>query len=173
MLESNLVYSKEVVEFVTVANEYCIFLENCRKIEHQRMIKTAQSILPLLYLKSVLLPKIENCLEEANEKIVSETDWIFINEAVAEKLESKNNFIQVLDMINESQEELVNLSLSECFADIYQDLKNFIALYQVGNYEMMNDALWECQSNFEQFWGQRLLAILNELHYIKYKNEIE
>ena len=38
-------------------------------------------------------------------------------------------------------------------ADIYQDIKDFLLLYQTGTEEVMNDAVWECRLNFENFLG--------------------
>jgi hypothetical protein len=48
--------------------------------------------------------------------------------------------------------------------DIYQDLKNFLLLYQTGTNDVMNDALWECRLNFESYWGQKLVNALRAVH---------
>ena len=32
----------------------------------------------------------------------------------------------------------------------------------------MNDALWECRTNFEQYWGQRLVNGLRAIHNLVY-----
>ena len=58
--------------------------------------------------------------------------------------------------------------ISEDLADIYQDLKNFIFIYQLGLNETMNDALVRCKENFALFWGQRLVNTLRALHDVKY-----
>ena len=36
---------------------------------------------------------------------------------------------------------------------------------------MMNDAIWECQLNFEEFWGQKLLNALKAMHSVLYSGE--
>ena len=74
-------------------------------------------------------------------------------------------FQEVWDSLNDSQQ--MN-SLSEGFTDIYQDLKDYIALYNMGTPEIMNDAIWECKNNFKQFWGQRLMNITRVLHHLLY-----
>ena len=56
-------------------------------------------------------------------------------------------------------------------ADIYQDLKDFLLLYQTGTPEVMNDALWECRMNFENFWGQKLTNSLRAIHRFIYSGE--
>jgi hypothetical protein len=55
--------------------------------------------------------------------------------------------------------------------DIYQDLKNFLLLYQTGTREVMNDAVWECRLNFESFWGQKLTNSLRAIHKFIYSGE--
>lgn len=56
-------------------------------------------------------------------------------------------------------------------ADIYQDLKNFLLLYQTGTQEVMNDAVWECKLNFEDYWGQKLVNSLKAIHKFIYSGE--
>ena len=43
-------------------------------------------------------------------------------------------------------------------------MKNYVLLYQTGTDEVMNDAVWECQMNFENYWGVRLLNSLKAIH---------
>ena len=54
------------------------------------------------------------------------------------------------------------------FADIYQYLKDFISVFQLGLNETMNDSLVVCKEHFREFWGQRLLNTMRALHYVKY-----
>jgi hypothetical protein len=56
-------------------------------------------------------------------------------------------------------------------ADIYQDIKDFLLLYQTGNVEVMNDAVWECRMNFENFWGQKLVNSMRAIHRFLYSGE--
>jgi hypothetical protein len=56
-------------------------------------------------------------------------------------------------------------------ADIYQDIKDFLLHYQTGTAEVMNDALWECRMNFENFWGQKLVNAMRAIHKFIYSGE--
>jgi hypothetical protein len=56
-------------------------------------------------------------------------------------------------------------------ADIYQDVKDFLLLYQTGTGEVMNDAVWECRMNFENFWGQKLVNSMRAIHKFIYSGE--
>ena len=56
---NNLVYSKNVIELITVANEFCSFLEHSEDMETSDFLGRLQKMLPLLYLKASLLPEFE------------------------------------------------------------------------------------------------------------------
>ena len=58
-------------------------------------------------------------------------------------------------------------------ADIYQDIKDFIFVFQLGLNETMNDSLAICQENFGLLWGQKLVNTLRALHDVKYNQQNE
>lgn len=164
-------YSRNVVEFVAAANEFCKYAEHASEIKGDEILKIMQRLLPFLYLKASLLPALESVFEEGNEKFVNESDWFRVHDAFREKLGTADEFPEVFDeKINETDNHVIS-SLSENFADIYQDLKDFLLLYQTGTTEVMNDALWECKMNFENFWGQKLVNSLRAIHKFIYSGE--
>ena len=57
-------------------------------------------------------------------------------------------------------------TISEDIADIYQNLKNFVSIGQLGNEDLMNDALILCLSEFKNYWGTKLLSAQLALHLI-------
>jgi hypothetical protein len=167
MSEANLhplVYSKNVVEFVTVASEFCGLIEKVHRIPVEQNLKSLQKVLPLLYLKAALLPKTEKMLEEELEKYVSELDYNVWQQRWLEALGEYDSYYEVFDPDIQFGEEMVTASISESLMDIYQDLKDFITAYSLGNEEIMNDALYDSIFHFEDFWGQRLVNVLRAVH---------
>jgi hypothetical protein len=165
------VYSRNVVEFVAVSNEFCKYAEHAGELKGDEMLKILQRILPFLYLKASLLPSLEPYFEDGNEKFVTEQDWLGIKETLRDKLGTADDFLEVFDeKMNDSDVPLI-ASISENMADIYQDLKDFLLLYQTGTTEVMNDALWECRLNFENYWGQKLTNSLRAIHKFIYSGE--
>ena len=162
------VYSKNTIEFVTVSNEFCTFLENVRGMEKRMLVESIQRLLPLLYLKATLLPEIENQLDESLERFVSETDYILIQNNLIEILGSDDDYVRMFDAEYSEGHEPVNASVSENLADAYQNLKDFVMNYRTGISEIMNDALWECKLNFEQYWGEAILNAMKAIHMMKY-----
>jgi hypothetical protein len=160
-----------VVEFVAVANEFCKYTEHASQLKGEELLKILQRILPLMYLKASLLPQLEPFFEEGNEKFVTETDWIEINNTLKEKFGTADDYLEVFDdKIKETEGPVVS-GISENMADIYQDMKDFLLLYQTGTPEVMNDAVWECRMNFESFWGQKLVNSMRAIHKFIYSGE--
>ncbi|HNW56160.1 MAG TPA: DUF5063 domain-containing protein [Bacteroidales bacterium] len=165
------VYSRNVIEFVAVANEFCKYAERASEVKGDELLKILQRILPLLYLKATLLPQLSPFFEDGNEKFVTESDWIKIDETLKDKFGTADDYLEVFDEKIKETEGPVVSSISENMADIYQDLKDFLLLYQTGTGEVMNDAVWECRMNFENFWGQKLTNAMRAIHKFIYSGE--
>jgi Domain of unknown function (DUF5063) len=165
------VYSRNVVEFVAVANEFCKYTEHASDLKGDELLKILQRILPLMYLKASLLPQLEPFFDDGNEKFVTEADWTDINETLKEKFGTANDYLEVFDEKAIETEGTVVSGISENMADIYQDIKDFLLLYQTGTQEVMNDAIWECRMNFENFWGQKLVNSMRAIHKFIYSGE--
>jgi len=165
------VYSRNVVEFVAVANEYCKYAEHAGELKGDEMLRILQRLLPLLYLKASLLPELEPFFKDENEKFVTESDWFRINDAFKNLFGTANDYLELYDEKYIESETPVPSSLAENMADIYQDLKDFLLLYQTGTQEVMNDAVWECRLNFENIWGQKLVNALKAIHKFIYSGK--
>ncbi len=164
----NIVYSKNVIEFVTVANEYCAFIERIVQVSGKDILVDFHKLLPFLYLKATLLPKIESCFDETNEKFVTEAAWQQYYDTLRTKLGKHDEYFEVFDPMIHDLDGPATGSIAENLADIYQDIKDFLLLYRIGDEAIMNDAIWECKMNFEQFWGQKLTNALRAIHHSVY-----
>jgi hypothetical protein len=165
------VYARNVVEFVAVANEFCKYAERAAEVKGEDLLKILQRMLPLLYIKASLLPELEPVFEDGNEKFVNEETWIKIHNTLRGKFGTADDYMEVFDEKIKDTEGPVTSSISENLADIYQDIKDFLLLYQTGTDEVMNDAIWECRMNFENIWGQKLLNGLRAIHRFIYSGE--
>lgn len=163
-----IVYSKNVVEFVTVANEYCSTIENVSHLTAEENLAKLQKLLPLLYLKASVVGKIEMVMDEELEKFVSELDYNMLYQKWLQLLGENDGFHEVFDPNIQFGEETVRASVSENLMDIYQDLKDCITNYSIGNEEVMNDAISECIYHFEEFWGQQLVNVMRAVHMLVY-----
>lgn len=171
--ESQTIFDKNVIEFVTVGAEFCAFLERAERMKRSDFVDTSLKILPLLYLKASMLPKCETIGEEVLETYVTEEIYEILRINLAELMGDKDDYLDVFvqDMVYSDQP--IKKSISEDLADIYQDIKDFIFVFQLGLNETMNDSLAVCQENFGMLWGQKLVNTLRALHDVKYSQQDE
>ena len=167
---SQIIFDKNSIEFVTVAVEYCGFIERSQGTERKKFVDTVLKILPLLYLKASLIPEFEMLGEDNLETFVTEDDYNWVRSTIAEVMGEKDDYLDVFlpDMVY--SDTPIKQCISEDLADIYQDLKDFIGVFQLGLNTTMNDALWVCKNHFSEFWGQRLVNTMRALHDVKYNN---
>ena len=166
--ESQTIFDKNVIEFVTVAAEYCAFLERQELISRSEFVDKVLKILPLLYLKASLLPKTQQLGDEMLESYVTEDQYEGIRSRLANIMADKDDYLDVFVEDMRYSDTPIGKNISEDLADIYQDIRDFIFIFQLGMNETMNDALFTCQENFKLLWGQKLVNTLRALHEVKY-----
>ena len=165
---SQVIFDKNSIEFVTVAAEYCSFIERSREIERNKFVDKALKILPLLYLKASLIPECELIGEGDLEVFVTEDDYEWVRRSVAELLGVQDDYLEVFLPDMAYSDTPIKKCISEDLADIYQDLKDFIGVFQLGLNATMNDSLYVCKEHFAEYWGQRLVNTMRALHDVKY-----
>ena len=155
--ESQVIFDRNVVEFVTVAAEFCKFLEQAETIKRSTFVDTSLKILPLLYLKASMLPKCETIGNEALETFVTEETYEILRMNLAGLLAEKDDYLDVFVSDMKYSDQPITRNISEDLADIYLGLN-----------ETMNDSLAVCRENFALYWGQKLVNTLRALHDVKY-----
>ena len=166
--ESQVIFDRNVAEFVTVAAEFCNYLEQAETIKRATFVDTTLKILPLLYLKAAMLPECHTIGEELPEKYVTEETYEVLRMNLAGILAEGDAYLDVFVEDMKYSDQPITKHISEDLADIYQDIKDFIFVFQLGLNETMNDSLAICQENFRTYWGQKLVNTLRALHEVKY-----
>jgi len=115
---SEPVYSRNVIEFVAVANEFCKYSEHASELKGDELLKILQRILPLMYLKASLLPQFDPIFEDGNEKFVTESDWLRIHDSLREKFGTADDYMEVFDDKMNDSEGPVLSSISENMSEV-------------------------------------------------------
>ena len=166
--ESQVIFDRNVIEFVTVAAEFCKYMEQAEGTRRPTFVDTTLKILPLLYLKATLLPTCETMGEDLPEHYVTEETYEMLRMTLAGILGEKDDYLDVFVEDMKYSDQPITRYISEDLADIYQDIKDFIFVFQLGLNETMHDALAICQENFRLYWGQKLVNTLRALHEARY-----
>ena len=151
--EENPIYERNTLEFVTVALEYCTFVEAAGNTGLFDFVDKATKLLPLLYLKASLLPEVES------------------RSRIAGLLGERDSYLETFHADMRYSDTPIAAFISENLADVYQDTGNFVSLFRQGNEEVMQEAIALCRTNFQEYWGQQLLNALKALHAVRYSGD--
>ena len=169
--ENNPIYERNTLEFVTVALEFCTFVETAGEKGLFDFVDKAVKLLPLLYLKATLLPDVEPDEDDEPELTVTEDMYESVRTRIAGLLGEKDSYLETFHPDIQYSDTPIAAFISENIADVYQDTGNFVSLFRQGNEEVMLQSIALCRTNFQEFWGQQLLNALKALHAIRYSDE--
>ena len=164
--------SISVLELLRVAHEYCIFVENADQKSPQEIFDFFRKLGPLLYLKGALLPDVVPDFPEADERFVTEEEWQAVFNEFRSRLLNIDEYWHI-DHENGVEYEAIKASLSENFTDIYQDLKDFLLLYQKNTRDARQNAVHNNRMLFETRWGIKILENLRYIHFLLNRERIE
>jgi len=170
--DRDIVLSKNVLEMITVAHEFCIFIENIEKYALKDIMDYLSKIAPLLYLKASLLPDVEVQDTDAYERYITEEVYLAVHQTIEGKFKEQNSYLDT-EGITIIENQAVKCFISEKLTDIYQDLKDFIFLYQKEQIAAKENAVYHCKKLFEVHWGFRIISLLKALHYNQFTERID
>lgn len=156
-------YSRQVIELLTVANEYCLFLEKAEMYDKETLLDFISKIAPLLYIKGALLPAVVVTDPESNERFVTQEQWeaVFL---VLQEIFGEDDLFWIAYPESDGQYTMIKVSLAEQLADIYQDMKDFIMLYQKNLRTSKENAANEIKKLFTSHWGVRIAQLQRHVH---------
>lgn len=163
------IYSHDIIEFTTVAVQYCAFIENVSEKERNNFIDTILKLLPLIYLKGILFQKFD-LLDEEDDcfHYVTMENYDIVRNNIAIVMKEQDDYLDVFVEDMKYSDTPILTTISENLADIYQDLKNFVCAYKDSTEEGKLQALAECKYNFEHYWGQKLVNVMRALHEVRF-----
>jgi len=169
-LPDHIVYSPQVIDFVTVAAETCLFLEHTTDFSREEFVSRGAKMLALLYLKTSMLEIPERVYEDMTERFVSEEEYNDVKGQLELLLGEKDSYLETFHPDMSLSDTPIAAFISENLTDVYQELKDFAANYQLADTDVMNDALVTCLETFGEHWGQKTLNALRALHSIRYSD---
>lgn len=165
------VYDKNTIEFITVAAEYCSFIERCAGMSERMFLDKMSKLLPLLYLKMSLLPDMDTSSLSDLTTYVSERQYDAVRAQIQAIISEHDEYLEVFQEDMKYSDTPIVASISENLADVYQQLRDMIGNFQSADLAIMNDSLISCADEFRNYWGQSALNALRAIHNILYSDE--
>ena len=155
--------------FVNLCRRYFEYLEELPDKKISNFWLEQLHLLPEIYSGIFRLPQIDARYSSDVEKFVTERDYnkTFID--LVTYIGALDKFTDFSDMSHPGAVKVIEASLSEMLTDIYQELKDFVLLYETGTLENMNDAIADCLDTFGRYWGVKLLSATRIIHVNLYQ----
>lgn len=170
----NDIHSQKIIDFTTLSAKYCLELEQVAQNENPKeFIKKLLLLLPLLYTKATQLVDDIEDNGEYTENQVTEDDYNYIRNNIYSLIAQYDEYLDVFVEDMKYSDKPILKSISEDLADIYQDLRNFLAIYELGIEAQSSVALYEVIQQFTTYWGQRVVNVTRALHEIIYNEILE
>lgn len=170
---NDIYHSKDVFEFTAVVVEVCKRLENAASLNRKEFISSMLKLLPLLYLKSQIVLHFNNESDVYLEHVVTEDDYNAIRYSIADKLGEYDDYLDVFLEDMKYSDSPIHRTVSEDLADIYQELRDFLHIYEQDFEESTAAALGELSDTFAQRWGQTVVNVLRPLHETMYNSDLK
>jgi hypothetical protein len=84
------------------------------------------------------------------------------------KLKEKLTEIEFFDSCDLQENEIKTYSICEMLSDIYQDMKDFVFLYDKNTAQVQGGALLMNKKYFVGAWGRHITVLLPYLHQLAY-----
>lgn len=163
--------NEERYQTVLMCRKYCSALENAREYEKPDFINEILGLLPRLYLE--FSASSENSLNETDygyyQTYVDEDFYEAIRRNVELLMGEDDVFLETFEEDMKYSDTPIASSISECLADIFQPLYNFISIVKETEGEETEGAYSECRENFESYWSQTLCNVMRALNNLKYR----
>ncbi|GAB4318662.1 MAG: hypothetical protein Kow00127_10750 [Bacteroidales bacterium] len=153
---------RQVIEFITVAHDYCLTMNNPEKQSFSGLTEYLARVLPLIYIKASLLPEVRPSNPDLKERVTTEENWEnLFNEL--RNIFGKMDLFSVIDL-TEGYDEPKRRSLAELLTDIFQEMNDFLALYQKNTRDSRENAVSMVREGFFEGWGAELIMAMQQLH---------
>ena len=168
-MEKKKTHKKDAgLELVRMCNHYCQILEKADKVPANELLDKISESLMAVYHKTFSIPRFQTRYESDAQKFLTEKQYNKTRATLMEILGKRDLYVENLDPNRPSNQNTFQASLSEDLTDIYQDFYDLIQWHSEGTLESVNDSLIECLTNFEKYWGVKLLNALRAIHVMRY-----
>lgn len=164
----------ELLSITAMASQYCVALETARQTEKEDFVAEMLNLLPRLYLEFSDLEVSGSASafedEEYFPSYVDEDFYDSIRRNVESVFGPDDVFLETFEEDMKYSDTPIAASISECLADIFQPLYNFISIVKESGGEQTRGAYKECREHFVEYWSQTLCNVMRALNHLRYNN---
>ena len=161
--------TNRLLDIVSMAKSYCEVCQESIHYTKQEFIDRILDLLPRIYWNFFdLSSRVSLGESEYFSEYVDEGLYEEVRKGIASILGSSDTFLETFEEDMKYSETPITSSVSECLADIFQPLFNFVSIVHDSEGAQLEEAYISCKEDFENYWSQTLCNALKALNNIKY-----
>lgn len=158
------------IAFIGLCNEYCKALEEARESSRSEFIADMLRLLPRIYISASDLNLGESYYDSYIESSLDEDYYDSIRRDIESLMGPADIYLEVFEEDMKYSDTPIAASISECLADIFQILYNFLAMVKDSPEEFILSSIAAVKDDFGAYWGQTLCNVLRALNHLRYNN---
>jgi hypothetical protein len=162
--------------FMTEAKAFCDTVDGHETISLGRFVRELAMRVVRLYAAALQLPDVTSQTSDSSEILAdafSHEQESALTCALEEKLGSYNTYREIFDPYDDPSEEAIYRSLGGDLAEIYNDLRDVLAVNELKNEDVLPDILWNARFQFEHHWGEHATKALRVIDSLLYRQYVE
>ncbi len=162
---------RRLIDLTAGATRFCSLLQSAPEYEKDEFVVETLRLLPEIYLSfSNLSPEDFASTAEFGyyPEYVDEDFYESVRRNVGILMGEDDVFLETFEEDMKYSDTPIAASISECLADIFQPLYNFISVMRESGIEEGEGAYRECHENFEAYWAQTLCNVMRALNNVRY-----
>lgn len=183
---------RRLLDVTALAAGYCNAVETAGEYEKREFVASMLQLLPKLYIEFndivpcrpnpdneeeaedgsfdefSMINLEEECMPGYYGSYVDEDYYENIRRHIGNLLGPDDTFLETFEEDMKYSDTPIAASVSECLADIFQSLYNFIAVVKESDGDELEGAYRVCHEDFVEYWSQTLCNVLRALNNIFY-----
>ena len=161
--------TSRLYDIVALCKDYCELCQESLQYTKAEFTDRMLDLLPRIYWNffdisaGVALGESEFFSEYVDESI-----YEHIRSAISSLMGASDTFLETFEEDMKYSETPITATVSECLADIFQPLFNFVSIVHDSEGSQIEEAYISCKEDFENYWSQTLCNALKALNNIKY-----
>lgn len=163
--------NRTLLSITALSSDYCALLQNACEMDKEDFIATVLGYLPRLYYEFSDITVDEHIVDAGygfSQSYVDEVFYESVRRNVEMLLGPDDVFLETFEEDMKYSDTPISASISECLADIFQPLYNFISAVRDSEGEQSTEAYAECRENFVAYWSQTLCNVMRALNHLRF-----
>lgn len=158
-----------LLEVTGLCKDYCETCERAQEFDREEFVNRILDLLPRIYWNFFDLSAGVSLGEsDYFSEYVDEDLYESVRRKIASIMGGSDTFLETFEEDMKYSDTPITSSVSECLADIFQPLYNFISIVHDSEGEQLREAFISCKEDFDNYWSQTLCNVLRAINNVKY-----